>query len=107
MVQWSADAVWATHACRPVVAPDNVMVHLFEWQWPDVAKVCTEFLGPNGVKAVQISPPQEHIQGQPAGMIVVQQAYSCSLTNKLWGSAGQSVTWRSQHNPVNATTVPQ
>lgn len=42
---------------------DGVFVQLFEWQWPDVARECEEHLGPAGYKAVQVSPPQEHIPG--------------------------------------------
>eukprot|EP00171_Calliarthron_tuberculosum_P010429 IDg10429t1 len=38
-------------------------VHLFEWKWPDIARECEEHLAPYGYDAVQISPPQEHIQG--------------------------------------------
>jgi alpha-amylase len=38
-------------------------VQLFEWSWNDVAAECETFLGPKGYKAVQISPPTEHIQG--------------------------------------------
>jgi len=41
----------------------DVFVHLFEWRWPDIAAECEDFLGPNGYAAVQISPPQEHVQG--------------------------------------------
>lgn len=45
------------------------IVHLFEWTWSDVAQECETYLGPNGLKAVQISPPQEHVvvpdQGYP------------------------------------------
>jgi alpha-amylase len=44
-------------------AKDGTFVHLFEWQWNDIATECTEFLGPKGFSAVQVSPPQEHIQG--------------------------------------------
>ncbi len=36
-------------------------VHLFEWSWVDVAKECELYLGPSGYYAVQISPPQEHL----------------------------------------------
>jgi len=39
-------------------------VHLFEWKWDDVAKECEDFLGPKGYTAVQVSPPNEHIQGE-------------------------------------------
>jgi alpha-amylase len=38
----------------------DVVVHLFEWPWPDIAAECENVLGPAGFKAVQISPPQEH-----------------------------------------------
>ncbi len=41
----------------------EVFVHLFEWRWPEIAAECEGFLGPNGYAAVQVSPPQEHIQG--------------------------------------------
>ncbi len=43
--------------------PRTVMVHLFEWKWSDIAKECENFLGPKGFAAVQVSPPQEHVQG--------------------------------------------
>lgn len=42
----------------------HTFVHLFEWKWPDIARECEEFLGPAGYKAVQISPPHEHVQGE-------------------------------------------
>lgn len=38
-------------------------VQLFEWSWADVANECEVFLGPKGYKGVQVSPPQDHIQG--------------------------------------------
>lgn len=40
--------------------PRTVFVHLFEWKWDDIAQECTNFLGPNGFSAVQVSPPNEH-----------------------------------------------
>ena len=43
--------------------PRTVFVHLFEWKWTDIAKECENFLGPKGYAAVQVSPPQEHVQG--------------------------------------------
>lgn len=39
----------------------TAFVHLFEWSWNDIASECENFLGPKGYDAVQISPPQEHI----------------------------------------------
>ena len=38
----------------------DVVVHLFEWKWTDVAQECETFLGPKGYKAVQVSPPTEN-----------------------------------------------
>ena len=40
--------------------PPQTYVQLFRWRWTDVAKECTDFLGPRGFGAVQISPPQAH-----------------------------------------------
>ena len=45
------------HVVNPLA---DTFVHLFEWPWPDVAKECTNFLGPKGFTAVQVSPPSEH-----------------------------------------------
>lgn len=54
----------ATASADPSTAPTrNVFVHLFEWNWPSVARECEEFLGPAGYSAVQVSPPQEHAEG--------------------------------------------
>ncbi|MBD3882101.1 alpha-amylase family protein [Phormidium tenue FACHB-886] len=38
-----------------------VFVHLFEWQWEDVAQECEAFLAPSGYGAVQLSPAAEHV----------------------------------------------
>lgn len=46
---------------NPNYAPGrNVMVHLFEWKWGDIAAECERFLGPNGYAGVQVSPPTEN-----------------------------------------------
>ena len=44
-------------------ATPTTFVHLFEWNWQDVALECEQYLGPKGYAAVQVSPPNEHIQG--------------------------------------------
>ena len=41
--------------------PRTTFVHLFEWKWSDIEKECIEYLGPNGFSAVQVSPPNEHV----------------------------------------------
>jgi alpha-amylase len=47
--------------------PRAGMVQMFEWPWDDLARECTNVLGPKGYWAVQISPPNEHarIVGDP------------------------------------------
>lgn len=32
----------------------STMVHLFEWTWPEIARECEEFLGPQGYGGVQV-----------------------------------------------------
>ncbi|HEY7885604.1 MAG TPA: alpha-amylase family glycosyl hydrolase, partial [Cellvibrionaceae bacterium] len=39
----------------------TAFVHLFEWNWNDIADECETFLGPKGFDAVQISPASEHV----------------------------------------------
>ncbi|KAK6980939.1 putative glycoside hydrolase family 13 protein [Favolaschia claudopus] len=41
----------------------NVIIQMFEWNWDSIATECTEFIGPAGYAYVQVSPPQEHVQG--------------------------------------------
>ena len=42
----------------------DVFVHLFEWKWTDIQKECA-YLAQKGYKAVQVSPPMEHIVPKP------------------------------------------
>ncbi|GAA2987444.1 carbohydrate-binding module family 20 domain-containing protein [Streptomyces fulvorobeus] len=41
----------------------DVTAVMFEWKFDSIAKACKESLGPAGYGFVQVSPPQEHIQG--------------------------------------------
>ncbi|XP_071521195.1 pancreatic alpha-amylase 2a5-like isoform X2 [Panulirus ornatus] len=50
----SALAQWDPH-----VTNGQVIVHLFEWRWSDIASECENFLGPRGYGGVQVSPPNE------------------------------------------------
>ncbi|MFD5102203.1 carbohydrate-binding module family 20 domain-containing protein [Streptomyces albidochromogenes] len=59
-------AVLAAPASPAQAAPPgtkDVTAVLFEWKFDSVAKECTRTLGPAGYGFVQVSPPQEHIQG--------------------------------------------
>ena len=49
-----------TYRASGHAAAGDVVVHLFDWTWPSIATECETVLGPAGVAAVQVSPPQEH-----------------------------------------------
>ncbi|CAL1534471.1 unnamed protein product [Lymnaea stagnalis] len=57
-------ALSLSHGVAPYHDPHcggkQVIVHLFEWKWTDIAKECERYLGPKGFCGVQISPPMEH-----------------------------------------------
>lgn len=43
--------------------PRDTSVQMFHWKWNDIAKECTQFLGPQGVGGVQVSPPTAAMNG--------------------------------------------
>ncbi|MFJ7207432.1 carbohydrate-binding module family 20 domain-containing protein [Streptomyces sp. NPDC098789] len=60
----AAAGTWqAPHAAASPPGERDVTAVLFEWNFASVAKACTDSLGPAGYGYVQVSPPQEHIQG--------------------------------------------
>ncbi|WP_285565184.1 MULTISPECIES: carbohydrate-binding module family 20 domain-containing protein [unclassified Streptomyces] len=59
----AALVVPATNAQASAPGSKDVTAVLFEWKFDSVAKACTDSLGPAGYGFVQVSPPQEHIQG--------------------------------------------
>ncbi|MEU9118278.1 alpha-amylase family protein [Streptomyces sp. NPDC048506] len=54
-------APWSSEATPP--GEKTVTVTLFERKYVDVAKACTDQLGPAGYGYVEVSPASEHIQG--------------------------------------------
>ena len=46
-----------------VLNPRGTSVQMFHWKWKDIAKECTNWLGPQGYGAVQISPPTAAMNG--------------------------------------------
>jgi len=54
-------------AGRAYNGPRAGIVQMFDWRWDDIARECTNHLGPKGFWAVQTSPPNEHarISGDP------------------------------------------
>ncbi|MFC8210435.1 carbohydrate-binding module family 20 domain-containing protein, partial [Streptomyces sp. NPDC057296] len=61
----AAGSLLATAAPAQAAPPGDkdVTAVMFEWNFSSVAKACTDTLGPAGYGFVQVSPPQEHIQG--------------------------------------------
>jgi alpha-amylase len=47
----------AAASAHAVLNPKDTSVQMFEWSWNDIATECTQWLGPKGFGAVQISPP--------------------------------------------------
>ncbi len=48
---------FAAEASAAPLNPNDTSVQMFRWRWNDVAKECTNWLGPQGFGGVQISPP--------------------------------------------------
>ncbi|UYQ65067.1 carbohydrate-binding module family 20 domain-containing protein [Streptomyces peucetius] len=64
VVAGAAVAVTAPTAAQAAPPGDkDVTAVMFEWKFDSVARSCTDTLGPAGYGFVQVSPPQEHIQG--------------------------------------------
>ncbi|WP_328298310.1 alpha-amylase family glycosyl hydrolase [Streptomyces sp. NBC_00435] len=53
----------APEAVAAAPGEKDVTAVMFEWRFDSVAKACADSLGPAGYGYVQVSPPQEHIQG--------------------------------------------
>ncbi len=67
-------------------APDT-SVTLFHWKWTDIAKECTNYLGPQGYGAVQISPPSSALQG--TNWWDIYQPVDYTNLNSKMGTAAQ------------------
>ncbi|MGW7284372.1 carbohydrate-binding module family 20 domain-containing protein [Streptomyces sp. NPDC054847] len=64
VVAGAAVAVTAPSTAQAAPPGDkDVTAVMFEWKFDAVARACTDSLGPAGYGFVQVSPPQEHIQG--------------------------------------------
>lgn len=50
-------------ASAPAHEGKDVILNLFQWTWNSVAAECTTTIGPAGFGYVQVSPPQESVQG--------------------------------------------
>lgn len=58
----------------------HAFVHLFQWTWANVATECEQRLGPDGWKAVQVSPPQEHYVSSQWWVVYQPVSYKLDAT---------------------------
>ncbi|MFG2300489.1 carbohydrate-binding module family 20 domain-containing protein [Actinacidiphila glaucinigra] len=77
----------------------DVTATLFEWKFASVAKECTGTLGPAGYGYVEVSPPQEHVQG--AQWWTSYQPVSYRIAGRL----GDSTAFRNMVDTCHAAGV--
>ena len=87
-----------TAQAAPPGAKDVTAV-LFEWRFDSVAKECTARLGPAGYGYVQVSPPQEHIQGSQWWTSYQPVSY------KIAGRLGDRTAFKSMVDTCHAAGV--
>ncbi|MFD7326529.1 carbohydrate-binding module family 20 domain-containing protein [Streptomyces sp. NPDC059875] len=77
----------------------DVTAVMFEWKFASVAKACTEQLGPAGYGYVQVSPPQERIQGSTWWTAYQPVSY------KIAGPLGDRTAFKSMVDTCHAAGV--
>ncbi|MFJ9813334.1 carbohydrate-binding module family 20 domain-containing protein [Streptomyces sp. NPDC101158] len=77
----------------------DVTAVMFEWNFASVAKACTDQLGPAGYGYVQVSPPQERIQGSPWWTAYQPVSY------KIAGPLGDRTAFKSMIDTCHAAGV--
>lgn len=101
LVAGAAVAVTAPPAPARAAAPGpkDVTAVMFEWKFASVAKACTDQLGPAGYGYVQVSPPQERIQG-PTWWTAYQP-----VSYKIAGPLGDRTAFKSMVDTCHAAGV--
>jgi len=87
----------AAHATPP--GGKDVTATLFEWKYDSVARECTNVLGPKGYGLVEVSPPQEHIQGSQWWTSYQPVSY------KIAGRLGSRSSFQNMVNTCHAAGV--
>ncbi len=76
-----ASSAFASTKSTNGLPPKGVIVTAFQQNWRSIAKECKETYGPEGVKYVQVSPPEDHIKGK--AWWTSYQPVSYNLNSKL------------------------
>jgi len=66
----------------------DVMVHMFQWKFNDIANECENVLGPKGFGSIQITPPAEHVN-KPDVWWSVYQPINLANFNSYGGSEAE------------------
>ncbi|MEU7012712.1 carbohydrate-binding module family 20 domain-containing protein [Streptomyces sp. NPDC046385] len=100
LVAGAAAAVTGTPVAQ-AAAPGvkDVTAVMFEWNFASVAKACTDQLGPAGYGYVQVSPPQERIQGSAWWTAYQPVSY------KIAGPLGDRTAFKSMVDTCHAAGV--
>ncbi|GAA3932240.1 carbohydrate-binding module family 20 domain-containing protein [Streptomyces gulbargensis] len=100
LVAGAAVAVTAPPAAQAAApGPKDVTAVMFEWNFASVAKACTDQLGPAGYGYVQVSPPQERIQGAQWWTAYQPVSY------KIAGPLGDRAAFKSMVDTCHAAGV--
>ena len=68
----------------------DTSVQMFRWKWNDIAKECTNYLGPQGYGAVQISPP--HAAASLNAWWDIYQPVNFTVLNSAMGTEAELQT---------------
>ncbi|MEU0371725.1 carbohydrate-binding module family 20 domain-containing protein [Streptomyces sp. NPDC006283] len=100
VVAGAAVAVTAPSPAQAAPPGDkDVTAVMFGWTFASVAKACTDTLGPAGYGYVQVSPPQEHIQGGQWWTSYQPVSY------RIAGRLGDRAAFRSMLNACHSAGV--
>ncbi|MDQ0845752.1 carbohydrate-binding module family 20 domain-containing protein [Streptomyces sp. V1I6] len=100
VVAGAAVAVTAPSTAQAAPPGDkDVTAVMFEWKFDSVARACTDSLGPAGYGSVQVSPPQEHIQGSQWWTSYQPVSY------RIAGRLGDRAAFRSMVDACHAAGV--
>jgi alpha-amylase len=85
--------------------PPYTSVQLFRWSWNDIATECTQFLGPHGYGAVQISPPQASLSNVGVTPAVWWNMYQPVSYTSLTSDMGTAAELQTMINTCHAAGV--
>lgn len=83
-------AALASSAPAYALNPKDTSVQMFRWKWNDIAKECTNWLGPQGYGAVQVSPA--HAAANMGFWYDIYQPVDYTLLNSAMGTEAEFQT---------------